>query len=205
MSIHFLYNYGLVDLEDLDTDDIDTVSVAKALSRLPRWCGNFDSMSVAQHAYLVAELVEKMGGTPAQQMAALHHDDTECFVGDIPQMVKRQCDDYQDIEETVAMVLEEKYGIDLDDPMVHNADNIVGARELNYHLDMNPHIPRVHMSLPANYLMFRMTHGTLASWGADVALARYLEKHDELMIAMAEWMEDHALEAVDQESDKCLS
>ena len=96
MARYLFYNAGLVDLDKFTAEDVDTVQIARALSRINRFCGNFNSISVAQHAVLVAMAVKEMGGTEEQILAGLHHDDSEAFVGDIPSPGKEACERYQE-------------------------------------------------------------------------------------------------------------
>ena len=191
--IKILYNYGLIDLDSLDADDIDTVSVAAALSRIHRFSGNFDSMSVAQHALCVSQLVEHMDGTPLQQMAGLHHDDAEAFLGDVPSPVKAHCPGYQDLEMVVNHAISEKYGIDMYDELVKEADDIMGCRELHHHLDMNPLMPRFHIKLPKRYMELRVNQTALVAWPEKTTLARYIERHDALMVDIVKDYSDDIL------------
>jgi hypothetical protein len=205
MSTPYLYNFGLVDLDELDTDDINTVAVAQALSRLVRFQGNFDSMSVAQHALCVSQLVKQMGGTTRQQMAALHHDDSEVFIGDVPSPVKPWCEGLIEFEAYINSVIEDKYSISLNDDLIHEADLIVGIKELYFHVDHLPLMARPAIKLPSRYGQFRIGQSALTRWKPEVALARYLERHDELMMELVEGRMTELQDSNEEEEDPCLN
>jgi hypothetical protein len=60
-------------------DDIDVRVIACGLSKICRFTGQLrDFYSVAQHAMMVAELVD-----PHLRFATLHHDDSEAYLNDI--------------------------------------------------------------------------------------------------------------------------
>ena len=65
--------------------DVDISDVAVALSNTVRFGGHVNRFySVAEHAVLVSRLV-----LPQFAYAALHHDDHEAYLGDIPSPLKR--------------------------------------------------------------------------------------------------------------------
>jgi hypothetical protein len=204
MSILFMYNYGLVDLDDFDEDDICTVSVAKALSRINRFAGNFESMTVAQHALLVSKLIATMGGTVEQQMAGLHHDDCEAFIGDVPSPIKAHCPVLMEMEDTINDAIGEAYGVDIHDDLVKQADAIIGVRELHFHMDRNPLMARVTVKLPEGYSKYRVSQETLQRWDEGTCLAKYLARHDELMIEILKGYAD-APELPEGEDESCLN
>lgn len=79
-----------LDLDAPRPADIRLSDVAGALSRICRFGGQAQTYySVAQHAVLVAELVER-AGHPELGLAALHHDSHEAFACDLPSPLKRR-------------------------------------------------------------------------------------------------------------------
>lgn len=73
---------------DPKAEDFDLGDIAIALSNLCRFAGHCTVFhSVASHALLVSELVAPLH--PGLALAALHHDDAEAYIADIPRPVKR--------------------------------------------------------------------------------------------------------------------
>lgn len=63
--------------------------IAHALARTCRYGGHCLSFySVAEHAVFCSKRVERQGHGKARQLAALHHDDAEAYLGDIPRPLK---------------------------------------------------------------------------------------------------------------------
>lgn len=78
------------DLANPNADMVDPTDIAHSLSMQCRFNGHTSSFySVAQHCYLVADLV------PAEhQLAALLHDATEAYVGDLVRPLKQGMSDF---------------------------------------------------------------------------------------------------------------
>lgn len=78
-----------VDVHTPDPATIRLEDIAHALGNICRYGGHCSRFySVAQHAVFVAERVKRKGAGIAEQLAALHHDDAEAFLGDIPRPLK---------------------------------------------------------------------------------------------------------------------
>lgn len=76
------------DFEDIENNAFDQEEVACVLSRIPRFAGHTKwAYSVAQHCVLVARRVDAINGE--FRLAALLHDATEAFVGDISAPLKQ--------------------------------------------------------------------------------------------------------------------
>ena len=81
-----------LDLDDPRPDDITLSDVAAALSKTCRFGAQARSFySVAQHAVLVADLVED-AGHPELALAALHHDSHEAYACDLATPLKHRID-----------------------------------------------------------------------------------------------------------------
>lgn len=180
-------NGGLIDLDDLQPDDIRTVLIAKALCRINRFMGNFDSISVAQHAVIVSNVVEHFGGTLVEQLAALHHDDAEAIIGDIPTEVKKVCPEFVKMEDAILDVVDEKYGCKTRGPLIARADNVVGNSELAFHIEMDGAMARMMAVVSETDAGngFHIAARTLVPWEENEALGQYLDRHDELMRGLA--------------------
>lgn len=78
-----------VDTQDPQPDTITLEDIAHALSQTCRYGGHCTPYySVAEHAVFVSRRIERKGYSTAAQMCALHHDDAEAYLGDIPRPLK---------------------------------------------------------------------------------------------------------------------
>ena len=101
-----------VDLLHPDPASIDLEDIARGLSHVCRFAGQCRSFySVAQHSVLCAQLVE-----PSLASSALLHDATEAYLGDVPRPVKRQCPEYQVIEDRLHLAIAARFGLPPDMP-----------------------------------------------------------------------------------------
>lgn len=85
-----------IDLEYLHPDHVKVSDIARALSCVCRFAGHVPTFySVAQHAVLVSLLVPD----PLRR-AALHHDDSEAYLGDVSRNLKHSAylDGYRVLE-----------------------------------------------------------------------------------------------------------
>lgn len=77
-----------VDLSDPKPESIDLESVAHGLANTCRYNGQVRFYSVAEHAVMVSRRLERKGFPSWVQMAGLHHDDAEAFLGDVTRPLK---------------------------------------------------------------------------------------------------------------------
>lgn len=95
-----MFGRKLIDLDDPKPDQIDYAAVRPALSRIRRFGGNPNALTVRQHGIFVRLLFEwacKDTPFPVEEKDILpyiahwceHHDDHEAIIGDIPGPVKR--------------------------------------------------------------------------------------------------------------------
>lgn len=184
--MYLLVNHTLLDLDEITHEDFDPQSTARALSRLKRFCGNFNSISVAQHAIVVSQLVGAMGGSHRQQLAGLHHDDCEAICSDIPYTLKRACRDHQKLEEALSMLIELRYDIDLSDEIVKRADFVVGMKELLHNAN------EFNLGAEVDYLGIEsfpkivVPAEKLTPWPQEKVYAKYLDYHRRLTRLIAE-------------------
>lgn len=100
-----------IDLSFPKVEDIDVADIACGLSRVCRYTGQLrDFYSVAQHAMMVAELVDE-----DLRLAALHHDDSEAYMNDLPRNLKHSAGlaGYRGLEARLTTVIERAFGINL--------------------------------------------------------------------------------------------
>ncbi|KAF6692720.1 phosphohydrolase [Pseudomonas sp. EKM23D] len=116
---------------------IRPVDIAHALSRLCRFNGHTRThYSVAQHSMIVASLV------PAEhQLAALLHDATDAYIGDMTRPLKAVMPEYQVIERQIWLAVCERFSIQPDLPAcVKQADMVALATERR---DLMPEHPGI--------------------------------------------------------------
>ena len=105
---------------------VQPLDIAHALAHLCRFNGHtLQHYSVAEHSIRVAQLV------PAEhQLAALLHDATEAYVGDMVRPLKQVLPGYQQIEQRVWKAICQRFDLDPVLPeCVHQADMVMLATE----------------------------------------------------------------------------
>src|ERR671916_3098204 len=76
---------------DPDPEQLDAGDIARALANQCRFGGHSRVFySVAQHSVIVSRLVEERGGDAEDVFAALMHDATEAYLGDMPHPIKHR-------------------------------------------------------------------------------------------------------------------
>lgn len=118
-----------VDYEDIKAEDIDIYDIAHGLSYICRFGGHTNRFySVAEHAILVAGLLQEKGYEPRFVRAALHHDDHEAYLGDLPTPLKNALGErYEDMRDQFDQAIAESLNINLstlDYPAIHWADAV---------------------------------------------------------------------------------
>lgn len=119
-----------VDTKKPQPSTINLVDIAHALSQTCRYGGHCQSFySVAEHAVFCSVRVERKGAPLALQIAALHHDDAEAYLGDIPRPMKKLLGPaYVSLTEQMDQAIIEALGLTgpeerFHDPVVKDADN----------------------------------------------------------------------------------
>ncbi|WP_185847867.1 metal-dependent phosphohydrolase [Brucella abortus] len=86
--------------------------VADVLPRLCRYNGHTRRWySVAEHCCLMADWVEKQPwATPLDALTALHHDDAEYIIGDLPRPIKQVLPEFKAIEERLDRAVSIRFG-----------------------------------------------------------------------------------------------
>lgn len=94
-------------------DKIDINDIAHALSNLSRYAGHCKKFySVAEHSVLVFHIVRKLWPQDLEaQWAALLHDATEAYVGDVPTPLKVLLPEYIKIEEKLSKKIAKQFKI----------------------------------------------------------------------------------------------
>jgi 5'-deoxynucleotidase YfbR-like HD superfamily hydrolase len=118
---------------DPDPGQLDAGDIARALANQCRFGGHSRVFySVAQHAVIVSELVEQRGGDVEDVFAALMHDATEAYLGDMPHPLKHRSPlgaAFKEAEDHLERALRERFRIKPDVPEIKRADRALLATE----------------------------------------------------------------------------
>ena len=130
-----------VDTKWPKTEQICLEDIAHALANTCRYGGHCRRFySVAEHAVFVSQRVERQGMGRVTILAALHHDDPEAYLGDIPRPLKpllgaryERLTDRMEAAIAEALDFSQHVRLVMHNPVVKNADNwalFVEARHL---------------------------------------------------------------------------
>jgi 5'-deoxynucleotidase YfbR-like HD superfamily hydrolase len=118
---------------DPDPDQIDIGDIGRALANQCRFGGHCRVFySVAQHSVIVSEIVERRGGDVEDVFAALMHDASEAYLGDMPHPVKHRSPlgaAFRAAEEHLERALRDRFAIRSDVPEIKRADRALLATE----------------------------------------------------------------------------
>ncbi len=96
------------DITILDPETICIEDIAHALAHTARFGGHLDKLySVAQHSCYVAANVPN-----EHKLAALLHDASEAYIGDMPSPFKKMMPDYKKIEDQIMTAVASKFGFE---------------------------------------------------------------------------------------------
>ena len=159
------------DPAQLDPDDI-----ARALANVCRFGGHTRAFySVAQHSVIVSELVEERGGDVEDVFAALMHDATEAYLGDMPHPIKHRSPlgaAFKAAEDRLESVLRERFAIKPDVPEIKRVDRALLATERQAFSSISWDWPELEGIEP---LALELT-----AWAPDEAARRFSERYAEL-------------------------
>ena len=107
-----------MDFANPDPSMVNLPDIAHGLSQIPRFAGQggfivIHPYSVAMHSVNCAWAVETLGGTREEILAALLHDASEAYLGDLAAPAKNVINGYQRVEKRLAKAIGENFGIDL--------------------------------------------------------------------------------------------
>src|SRR5918995_7449707 len=118
---------------DPDPDQLDPDDIARALANQCRFGGHCRAFySVAQHSVIVSMLVEAGGGDAEDCFAALMHDATEAYLGDMPHPIKHRSPlgaAFKEAEAGLEAVLRARFSIKADVPEIKRIDRALLATE----------------------------------------------------------------------------
>jgi uncharacterized protein len=161
---------------DPDPSQLDAEDIARALGNLCRFGGHARSFySVAQHSVIVSELVEQRGGDAEDVFAALMHDASEAYLGDMPHPIKHRSPlgaAFKAAEEHLEAAIRARFRIKADVPEIKRADRALLATERLAFSAENWHWPELDGVAPLDL--------ELTAWSPDEATAAFARRYAEL-------------------------
>jgi len=159
-----------------DPEQLDIGDITRALANVCRFGGHCRSFySVAQHSVIVSELVEQRGGDVEDVFAALMHDATEAYLGDMPHPIKHRSPlgaAFKEAEDHLESVLRARFNIKADVPEIKKADRALLATERKAFSGEGWHWPELDGVEPLDM--------ELTAWPADEAARAFAARYAEL-------------------------
>ena len=161
---------------DPDPEQLDPRDIARALANICRFGGHCRPFySVAQHSVIVSELVEARGGDVEDVFAALMHDATEAYLGDMPHPIKHRSQlgaAFKEAEDQLEQVIRERFGIKADVPEIKRVDRALLATERRAFSAESWHWPELEGVEPVDL--------SLVAWSPDEAALAFARRYAEL-------------------------
>ena len=161
---------------DPDPEQLDIGDIARALANVCRFGGHCRSFySVAQHSVIVSELVEQRGGDVEDVFAALMHDATEAYLGDMPHPIKHRSPlgaAFKEAEDHLEAVLRARFNIKAEVPEIKKVDRALLATERKALSGEGWHWPELDGVVPLEM--------ELTAWPADEAARAFAARYAEL-------------------------
>ena len=161
---------------DPDPSQLDIGDIARALANVCRFGGHSRVFySVAQHSVIVSELVEQRGGDAEDVFAALMHDASEAYLGDMPHPIKHRSAlgaAFRAAEEHLELALRARFRIKADVPEIKRADRALLATERRVFSAENWHWPELDGVEPLDL--------ELEAWSPDEAARAFAARFAEL-------------------------
>lgn len=121
------YDGNKFDYLNPDLESVSLIDISHSLSKEQRFGSHLEkSWTVGQHVMLVRKLVLLAGGSKEQSFIALHHDDAEAFMKDMPTPLKQLLPDYHKIYERVENAISKKFQVQINplDKFVKENDSL---------------------------------------------------------------------------------
>ena len=158
---------------DPDPSQLDAGDIARALANQCRFGGHSRVFySVAQHSVIVAELVEQRGGDVEDVFAALMHDATEAYLGDMPHPLKHRSPlgaAFKEAEDHLEQAIRERFRIKTDVPEIKRVDRALLATERRAFSAEDWHWPELEGVEPLDL--------ELTAWSPDEAARAFAERY----------------------------
>ena len=161
---------------DPDPEQLDAGDIARALANLSRFGGHTRAFySVAQHSVIVSQLVEERGGDAEDAFAALMHDATEAYLGDMPHPIKHRSPlgaAFKAAEDQLEAAIRDRFAIRADVPEIKRVDRALLATERRAFSTEDWHWPELDGVEPLEL--------ELEGWPPDEAAGAFARRFDEL-------------------------
>jgi uncharacterized protein len=157
-------------------DQLDAGDIARALANQCRFGGHSRVFySVAQHSVIVSELVEQRGGDAEDAFAALMHDASEAYLGDMPHPLKHRSPlgaAFRAAEKQLEQAIRARFRIRPDVPEIKRADSALLATERRAFSAEQWHWPELDGVEPVDL--------ELTAWSPDEAAEAFARRYAEL-------------------------
>ena len=161
---------------DPDPAQLDAGDIARALANQCRFGGHSRVFySVAQHSVIVSQLVEERGGDVEDVFAALMHDASEAYLGDMPHPLKHRSPlgaAFKQAEEHLEQAIRARFAIKPDVPEIKKADRALLATERRAFSAETWHWPELEGVEPLDF--------ELTAWSPDKAADAFAKRYAEL-------------------------
>jgi 5'-nucleotidase len=161
---------------DPDPKQLDAGDIARALANQCRFGGHCNVFySVAQHSVIVSQLVEERGGDVEDVFAALMHDATEAYLGDMPHPIKHRSPlgaAFKEAEDHLEAAIRDRFAIRPDVPEIKRADRALLATERREFSAESWHWPELDDVEPLEL--------ELTAWPPDEAARAFAQRYTEL-------------------------
>ena len=161
---------------DPDPSQLDAADIGPALANQCRFGGHSRVFySVAQHSVIVSQLVEQRGGDTEDVFAALMHDATEAYLGDMPHPLKHRSTlgaSFRSAEDHLEQVIRDRFRIKAHVPEIKLVDRALLATERRAFSAENWHWPELEGVEPLDL--------ELTAWSPDEAAQAFAQRYSEL-------------------------
>ena len=162
---------------DPDPAQFDAGDIARALANQCRFGGHSRVFySVAQHCVIVSRVVEERGGDVEDVFAALMHDASEAYLGDMPHPLKHRSElgaAFRDAEGRLEAAIRDRFEIKPDVPEIKRVDRALLATERRAFSAEAWHWPELEDVEPLDL--------ELTAWSPDKAADEFANRYAELV------------------------
>jgi uncharacterized protein len=161
---------------DPDPSQLDAGDIARALANQCRFGGHSRAFySVAQHSVIVSQLVEQRGGDVEDSFAALMHDATEAYLGDMPHPLKHRSPlgaAFKQAEDHLERAIRARFRIKPHVHAIKRADRALLGTERRAFSAEDWHWPELEGVEPLDVV--------LEAWSPDEAARAFAQRYAEL-------------------------